>query len=198
LLTPEKNVSAEAGVNYQISNYWNIDGAVFQNEFYDYIEAGIDAADGLVVFKNLTRARIQGAEINSTVKFFSGNLILNVNYTYLNSRDLNTKKALKYRPRHMSYSNITYRWNNIEIGAAFRFWSRVEEIDTELLNIIRDADLRTDVKVLDLSAGINLVSSGMPAGIHFNANNIFNYNYVELIGNLAPIRNFSLSVELFF
>ena len=31
--------------------------------------------------------------------------------------------------------------------------------------------------------------------IYLNGNNLLQYNYVEIVGNLAPIRNFNLSVE---
>jgi outer membrane receptor protein involved in Fe transport len=33
---------------------------------------------------------------------------------------------------------------------------------------------------------------------NFNVKNLLNYYYIEMTGNLSPIRNFSLNVEMFF
>jgi outer membrane receptor protein involved in Fe transport len=52
--------------------------------------------------------------------------------------------------------------------------------------------------LLDAHIGYELDILNQPVKLFLNANNILNYNYVELIGNLQPIRNFSLSAELTF
>ena len=100
----------------------------------------------------------------------------------------------------MANASLDYYVSNFNLGADFRFSSKVEEMDFELvsLGVVKDGTLRTEIKVLDLRAGYDLKSIGIPAKIFFNANNVFNYNYVELIGNLAPIRNYSLSAEFLF
>ena len=87
---------------------------------------------------------------------------------------------------------------NFLAGSDFKYWSRVEEIDEELINLglVPDGELRVQVFLLDLRAGYNFNLGSIPLKVFFNANNILNYNYVELIGNLAPIRNFSLSLEV--
>ncbi|NCS87230.1 MAG: hypothetical protein GW789_00610, partial [Ignavibacteria bacterium] len=64
--------------------------------------------------------------------------------------------------------------------------------------IVKDGDKRVAVLVLDFNAGYSLFYTGFPGKIFFNVDNILNYNYIELIGNIAPLRNYSLSVELFF
>ena len=116
------------------------------------------------------------------------------------ARDLQLNQALDYRPRNMVYASLDYIVSNFNFGADFRYSSKVEEMDFELvsLGIIKDGNIRSDIKVLDLRAGYNLKSLGIPTKIFLNANNIFNYNYVELIANLAPIRNYSLSAEFLF
>jgi outer membrane receptor for ferrienterochelin and colicins len=206
-LRPETNWTFEAGVNYQAINipYGNLnlvefDAALFQNEFYDFIEPTIDPTDGLIYFSNITRARIQGFELNSNYSFLENKIKLTINYTYLWARDLQLHQALKYRPRHMANASLDYYISNFNFGADFRFSSKVEQMDYELvtLGVVKDGTLRADIKVLDLRAGYDLKSLGIPAKIFFNANNVFNYNYVELIANLAPIRNYSLSAEFLF
>jgi iron complex outermembrane receptor protein len=85
-------------------------------------------------------------------------------------------------------------------GADFRYSSRVEEIDTELidLGLVPDGDLRVPIYVFDLRVSYNFSNLGLPLRMNLNANNIFHYNYVELIGNIAPIRHYTFSLELFF
>jgi iron complex outermembrane receptor protein len=198
-LKPETNLSFEAGINYSPSELLTFDAAIFQNEFYDFIVPSIDPKDGLVFFNNVTRARIQGFEIGTDF-YLSENFRFNLSYTFLWSRDIERKNALKYRPRHMGIASAVYSILNIETGIDFRYFSRFDEIDNELveLGLVPDGDKRVDSYVVDLRAGYNFISSGAPLRIFFNAKNIFNYNYVELIGNIAPIRNYSISAELLF
>jgi iron complex outermembrane receptor protein len=206
-LKPEKNWTFETGANYQLINNpngrlnsVNFDAALFQTEFYDLIEPAVDSANGLFYFSNVTRARIQGFEFNSNYDFFENKINLSLDYTYMWARDLQLNQALDYRPRNMVYASLDYIVSNFNFGADFRYSSKVEEMDFELvsLGIIKDGNIRSDIKVLDLRAGYNLKSLGIPTKIFLNANNIFNYNYVELIANLAPIRNYSLSAEFLF
>ena len=199
-IKPEKNWTAEIGVNYQTAYWVNLDAAVFQNEFYDFIEPGVDPADGLVQFSNITRARIQGLEFNSNFNFFKNHIKLSIDYTYLWARDLTKHQALRYRPRNSVTSSLDFNFDNIDAGADFRYWSKVEQMDYELVNlgILKDGRVRVPVYVLDLRASYNLVKVGLPAKVYFNINNVLNYNYVVLIGNLAPVRNYSLSMEFLF
>lgn len=197
-LKSETNFTFEFGGNYQPFGEFSIDAAVFQSEYYNFIEPGIDPADGYAVFSNVTRARLQGLESDIKTDLFNKAVSLSLSYTYLSARDLHKHKALKYRPRHLFVGSLDYYFRNLNVGADFRFWSRVEEIDDELVRIVNDGDLRAAAYVLDLRTSYNLNSIGIPASIFLNANNVLNYNYVELIGNLRPIRNYSLSIQFNF
>jgi outer membrane receptor protein involved in Fe transport len=194
----EYSLTFEFGVNYTPFNFLNIDAALFQNEYYDMIEPGIDPEDGLVFFSNLVRARIQGFEAGTIFNLLPNELSLSFNYTYMWARDLETGKALRYRPRHIFYSGLDFRKWNFDFGINFRYTSRVEEIDDELidLGIVVDGDLRVPVYTTDIKLGYNLFSFNLPLNIYLNIKNIFNYNYVELIGNLRNIRNYSFGVNL--
>ncbi len=197
-LRSESNLTFEVGINYDLPRLVNFDVAAFHNEYYDMIEPGIDPTDGFAVFDNVVRARIQGFEFNTVIQIIPDMLDWRLSYTYLWARDLDMNKALKYRPRHLFYSTLDFTISNFTFGVDFRYWSRVDEIDEELvdLGIVPDGDLRVPVYVTDLRASYNLISLGLPLQFYLNAKNIFNYNYVELIGNLKPIRNFSLGFNL--
>ncbi|MGB8317090.1 MAG: TonB-dependent receptor [Ignavibacteriaceae bacterium] len=199
-IKPEHNFTFEIGANYQLWSNLNFDAAIFNNEYYDFIEPEL-LVDSLGVsfgrFDNISRARIQGFEIDTKYNIIPDKLNLSLSYTYLWARDINTNKALKYRPRHMFYVNLDYKLSPFEFGSDFRYLSRVEEIDN-LSQFITDGNRRVAVYVLDLRAGYNFITFNVPGRLFINVNNVLNYYYVELIGNISPIRNASLSFELFF
>lgn len=200
LLQSETNSTVEAGINHSFNNSINVDLAVFQNEYYNFIEPSLNSKDLTITFNNITRARIQGLEFNSNLDIIPDKLNFSLNYVYLWARDINLNKPLKYRPRNSIYTKAEYIIGSIEFGADFRYWSKVEEIDNELVeyNIVHDGNKRVPVYVLDLRTGYNLLSLGFPGKVYLNINNVLNYNYVEIIGNLSPIRNVSLSTEILF
>ncbi|MCB9208578.1 MAG: TonB-dependent receptor [Ignavibacteriales bacterium] len=198
-ILPETSYSFELGINHIFSQNFMADLSIFNNEYYDMIEPGFDPADGQLFFNNVTRARIQGIDFNSTISIFS-NLNLKMGYIYLWARDIENKLTLKYRPKHSAVFAIDFDYDLFEAGIDFRYLSRVENIDFELvdLGIVPDGDKRVEIYVVDLNAGINLFSLNLPFRIFFNLTNLLNYNYVELIGNIAPIRNYSLNIEAIF
>jgi outer membrane receptor for ferrienterochelin and colicins len=200
LLKPEYNYSFEFGFNKTFNNSIILDAAFFQNEYYSYIETSVDPKNGLIQFSNLTRARIQGIEINLEINIIPSILKFNSNYVYLWARDIEKNKPLKYRPRNLLYSSLDLTLGQFEFGTNFRFWSRIEELDLELvdLGIVPDGDKRVPVYVWDLRTAYNTSLFRIPAKISLNMNNVLNYNYIEIIGNLSPIRNFSLSLEVIF
>ena len=196
-VSPESNVTLEAGILFHPENLI-IDAAVFRNEYFDMIEPALDPADGEVTFKNLVRARIEGFELNVSPPV-ADFLKINFSYTYLYPRDIHLNKILKYRPRHIFNSSVSYSDNGIESGFDFRYWSKVEEIDFELIDLgfVPDGDKRVAVYVLDFNAGYNFLHIGFPGRMYLNVKNMLNYNYIELIGNIAPLRNIAISFELF-
>ncbi len=197
-LKPENSFNVEIGSNYKLNSNIDFDASIFQNELYDFIEPGVDASDGKITFDNVTRARIQGFEFISNFSFLSNQLNISLSYNYLWTRDLNKKTFLKYRPRHSALIKADYKIGQFNFGSNFRYSSRVEEIDEELINlgIVKDGELRVAVYVLDFNAAYSF--SSLPLKLYLNLKNTLNYNYIELIGNLEPPRNISLSLEMNF
>jgi len=193
-LQSETNLTFEFGVNYEVIRQLNVDFAVFQNEYYDMIEASVDPKDNKVRFDNVIRARIKGFEANTLIRIIPDEMTITIGYTYLWARDLENNIALKYRPRHTLYSGFEFKKWDFDLGINFRYWSEVEEIDNELvdLGIIRDGELRVPVFSTDVRVAYNFREIGLPVDIYLNIKNLTNYNFIELIGNLSPIRNYSL------
>lgn len=197
-LKAEISASVEVGAIYNFTENLLVDLALYQTEYKDFIEANL--VDGTTIqFINLPKARIQGMEINTNWSIIPDELKLSAGYNYMWARDLNKNIAMKYRPLNSVSAQIRYSPYPFDFGIDFRYSSRVEQIDDLFSRlVVADGDKRVPIYVTDLSAGYNLLLGTAPAKIYLNAKNIFNYNYVEFMGNIAPIRNFSVSFELFF
>ncbi len=197
----ETSVSYEVGAIYKPLNDLSFDAALFNTNYKNFIEP-ILTASGNIEFVNLPRARIQGFELVTRYDPGFGFPVFSLGYDYLWARDLDKNQFLKYRARHTIYGSIEYNPSPFEFRSDIRYWSKYEEIDVDLteppINLIPDGQDISDVFVVDLSAGYNFTIDSKPLKIVLSGKNIFNYNYVEFIGNLAPIRNFALSVEAYF
>jgi outer membrane receptor for ferrienterochelin and colicins len=195
-LKPEKSYSVEVGGSQFIGDAAMADLAFFHSDFDDLIEPAF--ATGLTAtFQNLTRARIQGLEALLKLGLLDKGLLVDVGYTYISPTDRTTGETLKYRPRHMLYVNATASAGMFSFGADFRYLSRVEMIDDEFvtLGIVKDGQERVAIYVTDVRLGAELTRLGFPLAAVLNVKNIFQYNYVELIGNIAPPRQFVLTLE---
>ena len=198
-LRPERSYSFELGGSQFLSDIAVIDVALFRSEFSDLIEPGFVNINSVLKgqFNNVTRARVQGIEASVTVGLFDRAFFTTVGYTYVSPRDLSKNDILKYRPRHLLYVNSMTHIGIFNVGVDFRYISRVERIDEEFvtLGIVADGDERVAIYITELRFGTDFTEIGFPLSAVFNINNIFQYNYVELIGNLAPPRNMVLTLE---
>jgi outer membrane receptor for ferrienterochelin and colicins len=200
-LTSETSLSFELGANYKPSSDVSWDAAFYQTDYNNFIEPNL-LKDGSIQFLNLTKARIQGLEVTTDWWILPGTWKFSAGYNYMWARDIENNKAMKYRPLNSVNAQLRYLPSPFEFGIDFRYMSEVEEIDFALaeppLALVVDGERRVPVYVTDLLVGYNFLISSIPAKIYLNAKNIFNYNYVEFIGNIAPIRNYSASFEIFF
>jgi iron complex outermembrane receptor protein len=204
-IVPSTDLNAEQSWSYEIAGTKNFgdnavwDVALFQSDFSDLIEAGLDITQNppVIRFRNVIQARIQGCESTIRTVFFDQLLSLDVNYTYTWPYDMTKKTVLQFRPRHVASVNAVASYKEFMFGTDLRYISRVEAIDDNLVDLapIVDGDLRVPVYVVDFRASTHFHEFGFPLKINFHVNNLFRYSYVELMGNLAPLRNFVLSVE---
>lgn len=202
-LQPERNYSYEVGISQVIGGLGTFDLAAFRSDFDNLIEAGLIVSSGsmpYIQWRNVTRARVQGFETALKLGFFDGGISYNLGYTYVYPEDLTLNDLLKYRPRHVFYTNALGRIGPLSLGADFRFVSRVDRIDVELvdLGIIPDGDERVPIYVADFRLGVDFSFTGIPLTASLNVNNAFQYRYVELIGNMMPPRTYVLVLETRF
>jgi iron complex outermembrane receptor protein len=197
-LEAETSLSFEAGISYTPSQILNFDVALFHTHYNNFIEPAF-TTEGDIQFRNLVEAKLQGMEVISEISFLPQELNFSIGYTYLWAWNIREDKFMNYRPRHILYFNVAYHPYPFELAIDFRYWSEVEEIDMEPVEIglIPDGELRVPVFVTDIRVGYYILSLGYPITLYLNAKNIFNYNYVELIANIRPIRNISLGFNLY-
>lgn len=200
-LKPEKSVSLELGSLIIISDQINIDAALYQTEYDQFIEPLL-TREGKIQFTNITNARIQGAEIIADWQIIPQTISVNFGYNYMWARDVDNNIAMKYRPRHTINTSADLNFYPFSFNFNFRYLSKVEQIDFNLTQppfaLIVDGSKRVPVFVTDFSAIYNFFVSTYPVKIQLNVKNLFNYNYVEFMGNIAPLRNYSIGTEIFF
>lgn len=192
----EYSWSSEVGVNWKSRTVVpiEIDLAVFDNELFSLIEPTFDltSAEIPIIFTNLTRARILGAELSARMAL-AQNLFAETGLTLMNPVDLTLGTTLKYRNKVLWYSRASWTpltW--LEAQVEYRYQDRVQAIDDRLALFITDADVRVPFHIVDARLFTKL-NTQLRLGVI--GRNILNYAYVEAVGNLGPTRSVMLQLE---
>ncbi|HGY57103.1 MAG TPA: TonB-dependent receptor [Caldithrix abyssi] len=196
-LKAERSVSAEIGWRQMYSAYLASDVALFYSKYQDLIEGGF-LPSGNIQFQNVTEARIAGGEINLNFQPLLKRVFINLGYTFLDPRDLSINDYLKYRPRHLLYLNGIWRFSIWSLEMDYRFISRYDRIDENFAAVIPDAEVRGDAHVVDVRLQSRFNWNKIPVRFSLQINNLLQYHYIDLIGSIAPIRNyvFTFGLEL--
>ncbi|MBI3765724.1 MAG: TonB-dependent receptor, partial [Ignavibacteriales bacterium] len=162
----------------------------------DLIEPAF-GTDGYVHFQNIIRARITGMEVALNLTMLERLLVSQFSYTYVYPEDITNNDILKYRPRHLLYLSQRLTFNPFQVGVDFRYISRTDRIDDELvqLGIVPNGDQRVPIYLTDVRLSAEWKFAGLPVVSSINVNNLFQYYYSDFIGNLGPTRNYVLSLE---
>lgn len=196
-LRPEYSFSGEVGWNQTFSEALYTQLSCFYNYYRDLIEGDFQT-NGNIRFENITRARVMGIEYDLNWQVLTGVLWLNASYTFVNARDADTGDYLKYRPRHLVYLNTNQTWLGFETGVDYRFISRFDAIDETFALIIPDAEERVPAHIVDIRIARAIDLDLIPLKISVQINNLLQYNYVDVIGSITPIRNYVLTLETTF
>jgi len=105
-LGPEKATSYEAGISYYVKKKFKADVTLFKTELDDLIEWTVDDSWWWRP-ENISSATIKGVELEAQYALRE-NLKANFNYTYLETKNKETKKWLIYRPRHLYKIKLIY------------------------------------------------------------------------------------------
>lgn len=200
-IRPESSWSAEVGFHH-CDGQWLIpfefDIAAFDNELYDLIEPTFDLgnASAPIVFQNVTRARILGAE--ATLRALLTRTVgVDIGVTAMLPRDLVTNTTLFYRNNILLYVKASWfvkPW--LEIQADYRFQNRVERIDDRLGLFIAQGDARVPIHVVDARIVLDADKLDIaPIRLSLIGRNIGDYYYTEIPANLAPTRSLLVQFE---
>jgi iron complex outermembrane receptor protein len=192
-LKPEQSFSAEIGWNKYFGSDIAMDIAVFQNYYWEMIEGAFQQT-GNIQFDNITEARIIGSELSIQMRFLNDRFTARSSYTYIDPVNISNGKYLKYRPRHLFYNSGTFCWDMFLIGIDYRFISRYDQIDENFALVIPDSDPRVAAHIVDVHIAFDL-ESYVPGKISLQINNLLQYHYIDLVGSIAPIRNYLLTLE---
>jgi len=198
-LKPEKSLSFEAGGTWQTlfgKTPFELDFAIFNNELKNLIEPTfITTGTANIQFQNIVSARIQGIETG--VRTFLFNTVgLETSLTLMNPRDLSNDKVLNYRSEVLWYSRIILPLKYLELQMEYRYKSRVENVDVQLGFIVEDTDARVPMHVFDARLIFDMKKlAELPFRVTLNANNLLDYYYTEMVGNLARTRFLSLQFD---
>lgn len=197
-LVPEKSISYEAGFNWKILSAFfpiEFDVSVFQNDMRDLIEPGfITSGQPQIMFDNVAKVIILGTEIGVRTLLF-GHISLETGLTYMDPRDLETNEILKYRSKYVWYNKLSVKINDFSLSMDYRYKSKVETYDKRLNLEIKNADAYVPVHIVDLRLFYDLPFIKPTMKIGIICNNLLDYYYTEMVGNLGMTRKILLQLE---
>lgn len=176
--------AGELGAGAQPLRWLRTDATVFWSEYRDLI--GPAAAPGqffVFQFRNVSRARVRGLDLGVRSSLVRDKLDLEASYLFLDSKDLDVRRALPYRSRQ----NVTGTLNVLRglVGVDLRWRSRVDEV------LAYPLDPRGDITAVDLRLAYRLFGTVLQA----KASNLFQKIYADVQERVpgAP-RSLSLTV----
>jgi outer membrane receptor protein involved in Fe transport len=193
-LKAEKSRAAEVGVMYR-DELITLDAAAFRSSYEDMIEPQF--IGDKIQFNNITTARQVGHEEFIEVRPYRSDLVKwRAGYTYVYSEDLTLHQVLPYRPRHLVQSHAEWNPENFNLSTDFRYISAYENTDSTLSRVVKDGDVRNASYVLDARVSVALKEYlNIPIKLTLQVQNLLNYYYVEIVGNMGPLRSYSLKIE---
>ncbi len=198
-LKSEKSWSAELGSLFEFQDWLfptRIDFALFYTRYNDLIEPQFDLTSSkpVIKFQNITNAEILGTELSLQTLLFRL-LPFTFGLTFLEPKDIDSATVLKYRPRWNLVASITLPYENFSVVTDFRYISKIERIDETLRVQVPDYDARVPIYVLDFSLQVDFRKYKLPFRLNFSIQNVLDYYYVEMVGNLAQTRLISMKIQ---
>lgn len=189
------DISLEAGMRWQVTDFADLDAAWFYYQYENLIywkDIGFEqgAAAGTVFqVQNLNRALLQGIELTGNLRYQSY-LSLGANYTWLNAKDQSEDRLddiLAYRPEHSLNLSATANYQRLQLHVNGRFRSEIEEV----FLFPPSAPEAFWVWNSKLNLGISdMISASV------TLNNIFDSQYEELARYRMPGRNWLFGISL--
>jgi iron complex outermembrane receptor protein len=164
----ESSWSTEVGITSQMKPWLWVDGALFESWYRDLIGPAPAAVPLEFQFRNVTRARVRGLDLETRLAAIPELLSFDLTYLYLDSRDESIGGPLPYRSPH----NVTLTVNALQglVGADMRYRSRVQRV------LVYPLDSRGSSTVVDLRLAYAIAGTTLQARI----SNVFQARYVDV------------------
>lgn len=190
-LKAESSWAYDIGFRQYITDDWNIDISLFRNDYRELIEAHLDLIRGLVQFRNIPRARIQGIEatmnMNFPVELFGWHLApgIQASLTALDHKDIQWNEPLPYRPKVISTVKAVVKTGGLNLQVNYRYAQKIEEVKIYPIND------RVPMHFVDVQTSYDFGPLTFQVGV----NNLFQYNYAPMESNLMPMRTFTAGLK---
>jgi outer membrane receptor protein involved in Fe transport len=178
-LKGERAWSSEVGATAMLGERWWIDGALFQSDYYGLIGPGsVSGHPFEFQFQNVQRARVRGVDLSTRTALLGDAMSLQLEYSYLDTKDLLTGLPLPYRSAHNAAGTLDL-WKGV-VGLDIRYRSRVQQV------LAFPLDRRSAFSVVDLRLGHRLFDMLVQAKV----SNLLQARYVDVMErNLGPPRS---------
>ncbi len=161
--------SGEVGGTASLGLLW-LDAALFSSWYHGLIgPAAVPGQFGAFSFQNVQRARVRGLDASSKVGVVPRLVNLDLSYTLLDARDLDTGFWLPYRSRHNVTGSLDLLGGAAGVDVLYR--SRLEQV------LAYPVDPRGDITVLDARLAFRLAG----AVLQVKVGNLFQAKYVDVM-----------------
>ncbi|MBN1542121.1 TonB-dependent receptor [candidate division KSB1 bacterium] len=190
-LKSESSWAYDLGFRQYLTPNWNIDLSLFNNEYWEMVEAHLDLIRGQIQFRNIPRATIRGVEatsnLSSEVALLGRSWIpaLQLSLTAMDHRDRQWDEALPYRPKVLASAKASLKTGAVQVEIDYRYAARIDAVKVYPIND------RVPMKFVDGRVSWRWKSYSLQLGI----NNIFQYNYAPMESNLMPMRHVTIGVK---
>ena len=191
MLRPERSWAYDLGLRHNFSPHWTLDLSLFDNEYWDLIEAHLDLIRGQIQFRNIPRARIRGIEMMTqftrpilyrNVRIVPG---LKLSLTLMDHHDLQWGEPLVYRPKQLLTLESSLLIGAFVLEADYRYASKIDAVKLYPIND------RVPMKFLDVRLSWDLWKLTFLIG----AKNLLQYNYAPMESNLLGMRSFFVGLR---
>ncbi len=168
-LRGESAWAREVGATVTLTDRVWLDAGLFWSDYTDLIEPS-PAPNNVFVFqfRNVAEAMVRGVDAGLRIGVIPDRLDLRTNYTFLDTEDHRSGRALPYRSRH-NFTATATGWRGA-VAVDFRHRSRVEQV------LAFPLDERNAITLVDLRVGTRILGTRVQAKIE----NLFQTIYVDV------------------
>ncbi|WP_419939140.1 TonB-dependent receptor [Candidatus Palauibacter sp.] len=168
-LRGESAWAREVGATVTLTDRIWLDAGLFWSDYTDLIEPS-PAPNNVFVFqfRNVAEAMVRGVDAGLRIGVIPDRLDFSTNYTFLDTEDHRSGRALPYRSRH-NFTATATGWRGV-VAVDFRHRSRVEQV------LAFPLDERNAISLVDLRVRTRILGTRVQAKIE----NLFQISYVNV------------------